>query len=88
LSIRNVSKVYDPDGDHVVALEQISLEIPPGQFCAVVGPSGCGKTTLLNILAGFESPTSGEIIMDGEILTGWWFFSRAPCSLGRPSSGT
>ena len=70
LSIRNVGKVFDPEGDHVVALEEIALEIPSGQFCAVVGPSGCGKTTLLNMLAGFESPTSGEIIMDGEILAG------------------
>ncbi|TSA15699.1 MAG: ABC transporter ATP-binding protein [Betaproteobacteria bacterium] len=70
LSIRSVGKVYDPGGDHVVALEQFSLEIPSGQFCAVVGPSGCGKTTLLNMLAGFESPTSGEIVMDDEILAG------------------
>ena len=70
LSIRSVGKVYDPDGDHVVALEDFTLEIPSGQFCAVVGPSGCGKTTLLNILAGFESPTSGEITMDREILAG------------------
>ncbi len=54
LSIKNVGKVYDPEGDHVVALEGVSLEIPSGQFCAVVGPSGCGKTTLLNMLAGFE----------------------------------
>ena len=70
LSIRNVGKVYDPEGDHVVALQGIDLEIPAGQFCAVVGPSGCGKTTLLNMLAGFESPTSGSIAMDGKILAG------------------
>ena len=70
LSIRNLRKVYDPDGSHVVALEQIALEIPSGQFCAIVGPSGCGKTTLLSILAGFEHPTSGEIFMDGEMLAG------------------
>jgi NitT/TauT family transport system ATP-binding protein len=70
LSIRNIGKTYDPEGDRVVALQRIALEIPAGQFCAVVGPSGCGKTTLLNILAGFEHPTSGEITLDGETLAG------------------
>ncbi len=70
LSIRNLRKVYDPDGGGVVALDRFALEIPSGQFCAIVGPSGCGKTTLLNILAGFENPSSGEVVMDGEVLAG------------------
>ena len=69
LSIRNVGKVYDPEGINVVALQDFSLEIPPGEFCVVVGPSGCGKTTLLNIIAGFDTLTSGEIRMDGSVLT-------------------
>jgi NitT/TauT family transport system ATP-binding protein len=69
LSIRNVSKAYDPDGMRVVALEELSFDIPPGEFCVVVGPSGCGKTTLLNIIAGFDTLTSGEIVMDGSVLT-------------------
>jgi NitT/TauT family transport system ATP-binding protein len=64
LGIRNVSKVYDPDGIHVVALQEISFDIAPGEFCVVVGPSGCGKTTLLNIIAGFDTLTSGVIVMD------------------------
>ena len=68
LRIKSVGKVYDPEGVHVVALEEFSLDIPSGEFCVVVGPSGCGKTTLLNIIAGFDTLTSGEIVMDGETL--------------------
>ena len=68
LSIRSVGKIYDPDGAHVVALEDISLDIKLNEFCAVVGPSGCGKTTLLNTIAGFDQLTSGEITMEGQLL--------------------
>ncbi|MFH1058957.1 MAG: ABC transporter ATP-binding protein [Pseudomonadota bacterium] len=68
LSIRDVNKVYDPEGVHVVALEHCSLEIAAGEFVAVVGPSGCGKSTLLNTMAGFDHLTSGEILLDGQPL--------------------
>jgi NitT/TauT family transport system ATP-binding protein len=68
ISIRNVSKVYDPDGAKVLAVDNCSMEIEAGEFCVIVGPSGCGKTTLLNAIAGFHGITSGEILLDGDVL--------------------
>jgi NitT/TauT family transport system ATP-binding protein len=68
ISIRNVSKIYDPDGARVLAVDNCSMEIEAGELCVVVGPSGCGKTTLLNAIAGFHGITSGEIILDDEVL--------------------
>lgn len=68
VSIRNVSKIYDPEGARVVALDNFSIDFAPGDFLAIVGPSGCGKSTLLNILAGFDSLTSGEVYLDDELL--------------------
>jgi NitT/TauT family transport system ATP-binding protein len=68
VSIRNVTKVYDPDGANVVALDQFSMEVPAGDFIAIVGPSGCGKSTLLNILAGFDTLSQGEVYLDEEPL--------------------
>jgi NitT/TauT family transport system ATP-binding protein len=65
LSINHVGKVYDPDGSAVVAVEDFSLEVAAGDFVAIVGPSGCGKSTLLNVLAGFDTLTSGEVLLDG-----------------------
>ena len=68
ISIRNVTKVYDPDGAKVLAVDRCSMEIEAGEFCVVVGPSGCGKTTLLNAIAGFHGISDGEIHLDGELL--------------------
>ena len=70
ISIRNVTKTYDPEGVNVMAVDNCSMEISPGEVCMVVGPSGCGKTTLLNAIAGFHSITSGEIYLDEKILCG------------------
>ena len=70
LSIRNVTKIYDPEGVNVMAVKDCSMEIAAGEVCMIVGPSGCGKTTLLNAIAGFHSITSGEILLDGELLCG------------------
>ena len=70
ISIRNVTKIYDPEGVNVMAVDNCSMEIAPGEVCMIVGPSGCGKTTLLNAIAGFHSITSGEIWLDGELLCG------------------
>jgi NitT/TauT family transport system ATP-binding protein len=69
IAIKNVSKVFDA-GRQVVALQDISLEIPGGQFACLLGPSGCGKSTLLNAVAGFSLPTSGSIRADGAEVQG------------------
>src|SRR5215510_12676346 len=52
------------------AVDAVSLDIHQGEFFALLGPSGCGKTTLLRMLAGFETPDSGRVLLDGEDLTG------------------
>lgn len=70
ISIRNVTKIYDPEGVNVMAVDNCSMEIAAGEVCMIVGPSGCGKTTLLNAIAGFHSITSGEIYLDGQMLCG------------------
>jgi NitT/TauT family transport system ATP-binding protein len=68
--IDNVSKVFEGDGRRMVALQDIDLEIPRGQFVCLLGPSGCGKSTLLNAIAGFAPPTSGRIVADGVPVAG------------------
>ena len=62
ISINSVSKSF-PGG--VQALRNVSIEIAEGEFFALLGPSGCGKTTLMRILAGFETPTEGDVYIDG-----------------------
>jgi NitT/TauT family transport system ATP-binding protein len=68
--IQGVNKVFNTDGRALVALQDIDLEIPRGQFTCLLGPSGCGKSTLLNAVAGFALPTSGSITADGQQVTG------------------
>ena len=70
ISIRNVTKIYDPEGVNVMAVDNCSMEIAGGEICMIVGPSGCGKSTLLNAIAGFHSITDGQIDIDGEMLCG------------------
>jgi NitT/TauT family transport system ATP-binding protein len=59
--LAGVSKVFGRGTSAVRALDQISLEVPPGEFTCLIGASGCGKSTLLNLVAGLEQPTSGEV---------------------------
>jgi NitT/TauT family transport system ATP-binding protein len=68
--IDGVGKVFDSDGRQVAALQDISLEVPHGQFVCLLGPSGCGKSTLLNAIAGFAPPSSGSVLVDGVPVAG------------------
>ena len=67
VEIRGVTKRF---GAGEPAVDSVDLEIPEGELFALLGPSGCGKTTLLRMLAGFETPTSGEIRIDGADVAG------------------
>ena len=71
LSIDKLSMRFDlPNGAHVQALQDISIDLAQGELMSVLGPSGCGKTTLLNIVAGFLAPTSGAMTLNGHQITG------------------
>ncbi len=69
LEVRDVSKVYAADGAPVIALQDISLHLNAGEIVAFVGRSGCGKTTLLNLCGAMDFPTTGDIILDGQVTT-------------------
>jgi NitT/TauT family transport system ATP-binding protein len=70
ITLREVCKHYATRGARLDALGPVSLEVGEGEFVVFVGPSGCGKTTLLNLVAGFEPPSSGEILVDGRPIIG------------------
>jgi len=66
LQLESVRKVYRKKQDEVVALDTTNLEIPEGDYVAIIGPSGSGKTTLLSILGAMSAPSEGRILLDGE----------------------
>jgi NitT/TauT family transport system ATP-binding protein len=70
ITVTGVNKVFKTSEREVVALKEINLEIPKGQFVCLLGPSGCGKSTLLNAVAGFSLPSTGSIVADGKLVTG------------------
>jgi NitT/TauT family transport system ATP-binding protein len=70
VELKNVSRVYLSQSGPVYGLSGFDLSIREGEFVCIVGSSGCGKTTLLNIVAGFEPPDLGEVLIDGEKITG------------------
>ncbi len=71
LSLRGVTRQYKTTkGEQLVALQNIGLDIQPGEFVCIVGPSGCGKSSLLHLIAGLDQPASGEILLDGKRVDG------------------
>jgi NitT/TauT family transport system ATP-binding protein len=69
VELRDVSVSFGKGERQVEALQRVSLAIQPGRFVAVLGPSGCGKSTLLNVIAGFEQPARGELLVDSQLVT-------------------
>jgi sulfonate transport system ATP-binding protein len=70
LTVGGVTKRFGVGDDEVEALAPIDLTIPKGEFVCMIGASGCGKSTLLRIIAGFEEPTTGDVSIDGKVITG------------------
>jgi putative ABC transport system ATP-binding protein len=69
LKTENLWKVYRQGKVEVPALRGVSVDVPPGEFLAVMGPSGCGKSTLLHVIGGLASPTRGRVLLDGNDLS-------------------
>ena len=69
IQVRSLTKSIDTGTHRVEILKGIDLEIPRGQFAAIMGPSGSGKSTLLGLLAGLDFPTTGQVLLDGEDIT-------------------
>ena len=68
IQVKNLYKIFRVGNEKVRALNGVDLTIYKGEFCAIVGTSGSGKSTMLNMLAGLEKPTKGEVIVAGEHL--------------------
>lgn len=74
VNVEHVSKLhFSIKGEPLLALMDVTFQVEKNEFFSIVGPSGCGKTTLLNLLAGFEQPTRGELRVGGTVITepGW-----------------
>src|SRR5947207_10900361 len=69
IAVRNLVKTIRTGGHEVQIIRDISFEVPPRQFVAIMGPSGSGKSTLLGLIAGLDWPSSGSIFIDGEDIT-------------------
>ena len=65
LTIRGVRKTFGQGDKQVEVLKRIDIDVAPGEFLILVGPSGCGKSTLLRMIAGLETVTEGDILIDG-----------------------
>lgn len=70
LSVRNLKKIYHTDGGDIEAVRNLTFDLPKGELTCLVGPSGSGKTTLLKAISGLLEPTSGEVKLSGDLVTG------------------
>jgi NitT/TauT family transport system ATP-binding protein len=70
LRASNINMMFERDGNLMTVLENINLEVAKGEFVCLLGPSGCGKSTLLSMMAGFLTPSTGEISIDNEVVRG------------------
>ena len=70
VTLRDVSKSYGEEWLSDDVLKDVSIDFPAGELTVIVGPSGCGKSTLVNIMAGFEQPDKGQVLVDGEVIHG------------------
>ena len=68
IEVQSINKTYERGRETLIGLDDLSLEVPKGDFLALMGPSGSGKSTLLNLIGGLDSPTSGQIVVNGEHL--------------------
>src|SRR6185295_8321738 len=69
VQVKDVHKVYPRGSERVDVLKGLDLEVPQGEFLALMGPSGSGKTTLLNLIGGLDKPSSGQVLVGGRDLT-------------------
>lgn len=69
LEVKNLSKIYGKDDTLVKAVDDVSFTVEQGEFVAIIGPSGSGKSTLLHIIGGVDTPTTGNVIIDGTDIT-------------------
>src|SRR5690349_15826879 len=78
LKVNNLSKIYGKGDTQIKALDDINFNVEKGEFVAIVGPSGSGKSTLLHILGGVDTPSAGQVLVDGTDI----------CALGQANAGT
>ena len=87
LSVEHLGKKFDTPQGEITALNDINFKVHRREFVCVIGASGCGKSTLIRILAGLETATSGQVMLDGSAVSApaqiaEWFFKVTPFSLG------
>jgi NitT/TauT family transport system ATP-binding protein/sulfonate transport system ATP-binding protein len=71
IEIQDVRRVFqNSNGDPIIALQNVNLNINPGEFVSLIGPSGCGKSTLLRLIVGLDQPSEGKVLLDGEKIEG------------------